>query len=131
MKLRLVVATIIAVMLSCASSANAHAQTPTMPIDFVGEWCFSSQENLSMNYMLPSWTEEGHCKKILSVSKHGFGFENKSYCEPLKIKLSKDTAPSGTAYIAMITARCRAATIQIDQAFKFERYKGNLTVTSK
>jgi hypothetical protein len=122
---------LIAVTTTLTLMSDAHAQMPTMPIDFVGEWCFNNQENLSMNYMLPSWTEEGHCKKILSVSKHGFGFENKSYCEPLKIQLSKDTAPSGTAYIAMITARCHAAATQIVQAFKFERYKGNLTVTSK
>jgi len=42
--------------------------------------------------------------------------------------------PSGTAYIAKVTARCQSdgpVTAGKLQAFRFDRYKGNLTVTTE
>jgi hypothetical protein len=54
-------------------------------------------------------------------------------CEPVNISLRKDVAPSGTAYIAQITARCQPdgpVTAGKLQSFKFERYKGHLSVTT-
>ena len=50
------------------------------------------------------------------------------------MRLTKDTAPSGTAYIAMVTARCQPdgpVTAGKLQTFEFNRYKGNLSVTTK
>ena len=52
----------------------------------------------------------------------------------MSVRLTKDTAPSGTAYIAMVTARCQPdgpVTAGTIQNFEFNRYKGNLTVTVK
>jgi hypothetical protein len=51
----------------------------------------------------------------------------------VNISLRKDVAPSGTAYIARISARCRPdgpVTAGRLQTFKFERYKGRLSVTT-
>ena len=48
--------------------------------------------------------------------------------------VSHNTAPSGTAYIAMVTARCQPdgpVTAGTLQNFEFNRYKNNLTVTIK
>lgn len=86
-----------------------------------------------ITYALPSWTEGGLCTKILSVNEYGFYGQGRN-CEPLKISLKKDTAPSGTAYIADIIARCQPdgpVTVGEKQTFKFERYKGHLSVTTK
>jgi hypothetical protein len=50
------------------------------------------------------------------------------------MRLVKDTAPSGTAYIVTVTARCQPdgpVTAGKLQTFEFNRYKGNLTVTTK
>lgn len=112
---------------------QARAAERTMPIHFVGDWCFESQENTTTNYALPSWTENGHCIKILSVSEYGF-YQQGSNCEPINLSSKEDTAPSGTAYIAQITARCQPdgpVTAGKRQTFKFERYKGHLSVTTK
>ena len=52
----------------------------------------------------------------------------------MSIRLTKNTAPSGTAYIAVVTARCQPdglVTAGELQTFEFNRYKGNLTVTIK
>jgi hypothetical protein len=46
----------------------ARAVEKTMPIDFVGDWCFSSVEDKTTEYKLPSWIEDGHCTKILSIN---------------------------------------------------------------
>lgn len=104
-----------------------------MPIDFVGDWCYESEENNKTSYALPSWTEGGHCTKILSVNQYGFYGEGRN-CEPVRLKLSKDTAPSGTAYTAIVTASCQPdgpVTAGKIQVFEFVRYKGHLTVTAK
>jgi hypothetical protein len=103
-----------AVVIACS---HASAAEKTMTIDFVGDWCFDSQDKNVSWYKLPSWTEDGHC-----------------HCEPVKMRLEKSVAPSGTGYIATITARCqpdgpvKAGELQ---TFEFYRYKGNLSVTTK
>ena len=104
-----------------------------MPIQFVGEWCFESEEGATTTYALPSWIADGRCTKILSVQEFGFYSEGNN-CDPQKLSLKTDIAPSGTAYIARITARCRPdgpVTRGTLQSFKFERYKGHLSVTAK
>jgi hypothetical protein len=119
-----------AVFIACS---HAGAAERNMPINFIGEWCYSSQENKTIWYTLPSWTEDGHCTKILSIEQWGFHGENR-HCEPVNLRLKKDTAPSGTAYIALITARCQPdgpVTAGTLQTFEFNRYKGNLSVTTK
>jgi hypothetical protein len=118
---------------SAIAFGEAHAAQRTMPIHYVGDWCFESQESTTTTYALPSWTEEGRCTKILSVSEYGF-YGQGNNCEPVKISLREDTAPSGTAFIAQITARCQPdgpVTGGKLQTFKFERYKGHLSVTAK
>jgi hypothetical protein len=121
-----------AVVIACS---HARAADKTMPIDFVGDWCFQSQDAANADYQLPSWTEGGHCTDILSIDKYGFYFVGKKkYCEPLNMQLGKNTAPSGTAYTATITAHCEPdgpVTVGELQSFKFSRYKGNLSVTTK
>jgi hypothetical protein len=125
--LRIVLA---ATVIACSP---ARAAEKTIPINFIGEWCFSSEENKTTSYKLPSWTEDGHCTKILSIEQYGFYGEGR-HCEPVNLRLAKDTAPSGTAYTATITARCQPdgpVTAGVLQTFEFYRYKGNLTVTAK
>ena len=115
------------------ASSHACAREKTMPINFVGDWCYFSQEHETIWYRLPSWTENGHCTKILSINQYGF-YGGGRHCEPVSMLLKKDTAPSGTAYIAMNTARCQPdgpVTAGKLQSFKFNRYKGNLYVTIK
>jgi len=119
-----------AVVIACS---HASAAEKTMTIDFVGDWCFDSQDKNVSWYKLPSWTEDGHCTKILSIHKYGFYGENR-HCEPVKMRLEKSVAPSGTGYIATITACCQPdgpVTAGELQTFEFYRYKGNLTVTTK
>jgi hypothetical protein len=112
------------------------AAEKTMPIEFVGEWCFSSQENKTTEYNLPSWIEDGHCTKIISIDQYGF-YDDVKNCRPVSMRLTHDTAPSGTEYMATFTARCNpngevtTATAGVLQTFEFGRYKGNLTVTIK
>jgi hypothetical protein len=86
--------------------SHARAAEKTMTIDFVGDWCFDSQDKNVSWYKLPSWTEGGHCTKILSIQKYGF-YGEKRHCEPVKMRPEKSVAPSGTGYIATITARCQ------------------------
>ena len=92
--------------LGVVACSHARAADKTMPINFIGEWCYSSQENKTTSYTLPSWKEDGHCTKILSIEQWGFYGEGR-HCEPVNVRLTKDTAPSGTAYIATVTARCQ------------------------
>jgi hypothetical protein len=119
------------------ASSHARAGENNMPIDFVGEWCASFRDDKGViDYSLPSWTD-GKCTDILSIDKWGFYFhDQKKTCRPVGLRLKQDTAPSGTAYMAMITARCvpdgvaTAGTSTI-QTFGFKRYKGSLTITQK
>ena len=46
-----------AVVIACS---HARAAEKTMTIDFVGDWCFDSQDKNVSWYKLPSWTEGGH-----------------------------------------------------------------------
>ena len=113
--------------------SDARAADKAMPINFIGEWCYSSQENKTTSYTLPSWTADGRCTKILSINQYSFYGEG-WHCEPVNMRLTTDTAPSGIAYIAMVTARCQPdgpVTAGKLQAFEFNRYKGNLSVTTK
>jgi hypothetical protein len=113
--------------------SNSRAAEKTMPIDFVGDWCFDSQDKNRSWYTLPSWTTDGHCTKILSVNKYGFYGESR-HCEPLKMRLEKSVAPSGIGYTATITARCQPdgpVTAGELQTFEFYRYKGNFSVIVK
>jgi hypothetical protein len=119
-----------AVVIACG---HARAAEKTMPIDFVGDWCFSSVEDKTTEYKLPSWIEDGHCTKILSINQYGFHGEGRS-CEPVNLRVSRNTAQSGTAYTAVIIARCQKdgpVTAGVLQTFELVRYKGTLTVTVK
>jgi hypothetical protein len=114
----------------------AAAAEKTMPIELVGDWCYASTNAPTWEYKLPSWIDDGHCKRILSIDKYTFYFsDEKKFCEPRTVQLSKDIAPSGTAYIGVVTARCYADGTVITPTsgqlrwFRFERYKGNLDVT--
>src|SRR5262245_53484923 len=78
-----------AVVIACSS---ARAAEKTMPINFVGDWCHSSLEKNTTWYTLPSWTEGGHCTKILSINQYLFYGEGR-HCEPVNMRLTKDTAP--------------------------------------
>jgi hypothetical protein len=121
-----VIATTLALMLPATAGAVVQ-----MPIDFVGDWC--RDDATSTSYVRPSWTEDGHCKNILSIDKYGFNSENK-HCQPVKIQVGKDTAPSGTTYTAKVTARCQPdgpVTADELRTFEFSRYRGNLNVTTK
>src|SRR6516165_5367326 len=114
------------VVIACS---HARAAEKTMTIDFVGDWCFDSQDKNVSRYKLPSWTEGGHCTKILSVDKYGF-YGEKRLCEPVKMRLERSVAQTGIEYIATITARCRPpgpVTTGELQTFEFHRYKGNLS----
>src|SRR5215475_3353905 len=121
-----------AVVIACS---HARAAPKTMPIDFVGDWCFSYQgaDKNSTDYRLPSWTEGGHCTDILSIDQYGFYFvPEKTRCEPTKIKLDQHTAQTGTGYTATITARCQPdgpPTAGKIKTFELYRYKGQLSVT--
>jgi uncharacterized protein YecT (DUF1311 family) len=113
--------------------SHASAAEKTIPINFVGDWCYTSQENKTTSYVLPSWTEDGHCTKILSINQYSFYGEGQ-HCEPVILRLTTDTAPSGTAYMATVTALCQPdgpVTAGKLQTFEFNRYKGNLTVTTE
>jgi hypothetical protein len=119
--------------MSVVACSHARAAEKTIPIHFVGDWCYSSEENKTTSYVLPSWTMDGRCTKILSINQYSFYGEGR-HCEPVNIRLTSDTAPSGTAYIAMVTARCQPdgpVTAGKLQTFEFNRYKGNLSVTTK
>ncbi len=109
-----------------------------MPIDFVGDWCSPSRDDDAKNastYTLPSWTEDGHCTDILSIDKYGFYFVKEAKrCEPVNMRLTQNTAPSGTAYMATVTASCHPdgpVTEGKIQKFEFNRYKGHLTITAR
>ena len=82
------------------ASSHARAVERTMSINFVGDWCYSSREDKMTSYTLPSWTEDGHCTKILSIDQYGFHGEGRN-CEPVSVRLTSKTAPSGTAYLAV------------------------------
>jgi hypothetical protein len=113
--------------------SHARAAEKTMPVNFIGEWCLASQVDTMTYYAMPSWTANGGCTKILSIEKNGFFGEGR-HCDLLKIRLRKDIVPSGIGYIATITARCRSdgpVTAGTLQTFEFNRYKGNLAVTTK
>jgi hypothetical protein len=129
MKLRYAV-----LLVACAITfGQARAAESTMPIHFVGDWCFQSQQNNTITYALPSWTEDGRCTKILSIHEYGF-YGHGNHCKTVNISLRKDTAPSGTAYTAQLTAHCQPdgpVNAGRLQTYKLERYKGHLSVSAK
>ena len=89
----------------------ARAAEKTMPINFIGEWCNPTTFEGKTNYMLPSWSEDHKCNEIMSIDQYGFAFnmggEKETYCEPVNIRTSHDTAPSGTTYMATIAQLLR------------------------
>ncbi|WLA35940.1 hypothetical protein QNJ95_22975 [Bradyrhizobium elkanii] len=128
-----------------AAGATHAAPLKQMPIEFVGEWCNGSTYEGEVNWTLPSWVDEsvnnGKCGNILSVTSYGFSMEidKKSLdCMPDTIRLKSDTAPSGTAYMATINARCMTLKDGVPEsqtwkptAFEFRRYKGNIYIKPK
>jgi hypothetical protein len=112
---------------------HARAAENTIPVNFIGEWCLTSQVDTMTYYTLPSWTANGGCTKILSIEKNGFFGEGR-HCDTVKMRLRKDIVPYGIGYTATITARCQSdvpVTAGTLQTFEFSRYKGNLTVSTK
>jgi hypothetical protein len=133
-----IIAVIALAVTSLVSPARAAAKT--MPIDFVGDWCRdpSSDDPDHKNtiwYALPSWIEDRHCTGILSITKDGFYFSgDKLNCDPVRLRLGKDVAPSGTAYRATVTASCQPDGPIVEgklKTFELYRYKGHLSVTPK
>jgi hypothetical protein len=143
---------IAAVALLASIGTVRAAEPPTMTIDFVGDWCFDGLDAQNKNiswFKLPSWTEGGHCTKILSINKYGFSGEmafiasaieaspaygGNRHCEPVKMRLTKDVAPSGTGYTATVIARCQSdgpVTAGKLLTFEFHRYKGSLQIITK
>jgi hypothetical protein len=128
-----------AALCSISMAANyAHAAPKKMPIDFIGEWCTPSKDGDTTTYTLPSWTEDHKCTEILSIDQWEFAFnmrgEKEIYCDPESIRTKQDTAPSGTAYFATISASCYEGTTpdrKSHRTYEFERYKGNLMIKSK
>ncbi|MCS3449807.1 hypothetical protein M2222_001372 [Bradyrhizobium elkanii] len=138
-------ALIITAALLAAGAAHAAPPLKQMPIDFVGEWCNGETFEGETNWKLPSWVDEeeggGKCTNILSVDKYEFRMviDKKSLdCMPDTIRLKSDTAPSGTAYMATINARCMTLKDGVPEsqtwkptAFEFRRYKGNIYIKPK
>ena len=116
---------------------HAHAEK-TMPIEFVGEWCAPNKNGDTTTYTLPSWTEDRKCTEILSIDKWSFVFnlggEKETYCTPESIRLRHDTAPSGTAYMATVSASCALGDTPnrtSRRTYEFERYKGSIMVKTR
>jgi hypothetical protein len=124
---------LVAVFALTTALDRAGAAEATMPIMFVGDWCYASLDKKTTNYTLPSWTEGGICKKILSINPGGFYSEG-WHCEPTRVQQTQDCARSGCAYVASVTARCQPdgpVTSGARKLYEFSRYKGNLYVTEK
>ncbi|WP_315806869.1 MULTISPECIES: hypothetical protein [unclassified Bradyrhizobium] len=109
-----------------------------MPIDFIGEWCTPLKDGDTTTYTLPSWTEDHKCEEILSIDQWEFVFnmggDIEIYCDSERIRTRQDTAPSGTAYFATISANCREGlnpNRKSHRTYEFERYKGSLMIKSK
>jgi hypothetical protein len=129
MMLRLVFVVTVGVI----ACSQARAAEKTMPINFVGEWCLTSQVDKITTYALPSWIENKGCTKILSIQQNGFFVEGRR-CEPVNMRLRRDIGPTNIGYTATITARCQPdgpVTAGTLQTFEFSRTKGNLMVTTK
>ncbi|MGO4508013.1 hypothetical protein AB4Z51_13425 [Bradyrhizobium sp. 2TAF36] len=121
-----------------AACTQAQAADRRMPIDFIGEWCNPTTFKGETNYTLPSWSEDHTCKEIMSIDQYGFAFnmggDKEIYCEPENIRTSRDTAQSGTAYLATIVASCYIGTApsqKTRRTYEFNRYKGNIYIKQK
>jgi hypothetical protein len=55
-----------AILMSVTASHATEKYVP-MTIDFVGDWCFNSEDNNETNYQLPSWHQDSPCRNIFSV----------------------------------------------------------------
>ena len=80
---------IAAAVIACS---HAHAAEATMSINFVGDWCYSSQEDKTTSYALPSWTEGGRCTKILSIQPEVFYGEGQN-CDPVDVRFTRRSRP--------------------------------------
>ena len=121
---------------------TAHAgQLTKMPDVLINEWCSNSdippeknKGGVKTEYRLPSWTTDGHCTDILAITPWDF-WQGDLSCDPIKVRIKEDTAPSGTAYDITVTARCQrngpqgAPMTTTFETFRFERYKGSMSVT--
>jgi len=133
MKTLLATAAVIGALTSPVLAGNS---AKTMSTDFVGDWCFGDgydAQTKETNYRLPSWTEDGQCDKtkILSIAKYGFRLEYWDvYRDVVSARHTSNTASSGTAYTAKVTASCSRSGnwTPTVKTFEFNRYKGNLYV---
>jgi hypothetical protein len=121
------------VMVLSVSSADARVQIPG---EFVNQWCLSAPEDHGeTNYVTPSWNSDKECKNIFVVEPWDFyANDGGPTWIPIKVTVKEDNAPSGTAYIARITARAYCASGEVcpkPETFEFTRYKGNLTVRTE
>jgi hypothetical protein len=124
---------IFVVAVAAIACGHARAAEKAMPINFIGEWCLTSKVDTMAFYALPSWTANRGCTKILSIEKNGFFGEGR-HCNPMTMRLKTYISSFGIGYIATVTARCQSddpVTAGTLQTFEFNRYKGNLTVTTK
>jgi hypothetical protein len=74
-----------------------------------------------------------NCTHILSITKWEWNTSEGLNCDPTSVKLTTDTAPSGTEYTARIMARCYPGgpvSAGKLRSFEFRRYKAHLTVKS-
>ena len=122
-----------ALIIVLALGGAASAQQTTIPANFTGEWCYAPQDPKIKNetsYRLSNKEDDCNNNKFLLIYKDRFYNEGR-YCKLINIKLTKDVAPSGTAYIAAIKASCqqeREGQTSKLQRFEFNRYKGYLTI---
>jgi hypothetical protein len=123
----------VAGLMLAAAIGTALAETK-MPDVLINEWCFDyvEKDGVTTWYHVPSWTADGHCTNIFVITPWDF-YQSEMSCDPTNVRLKKDVAHSGTAYDVTVTARCYkqrvTTTTSTLKTFKFERYKGSMSVT--
>jgi hypothetical protein len=141
MKTRILLAATTA-LLAVTAAQPARAETK-MPDVLINEWCSNAdmppekvKDGVKTSYLLPSWTTDGHCTNIFAITPWDFWLDGSSSCTPMKVLVKEDTAPSGTGYEVTVSARCYkngqqgAPMTNTIETFKFERYKGSMSVTT-
>jgi hypothetical protein len=122
-------------------ASAASAESPTVPMEFWGEWCTPQHDPNDANkswYTLPSQTKNGLCFNILAIDKENFRFRadttDTGYedCRPTEIKLTKDAGGSGTGYTIKVTASCFRELRSSDdvKTFEIHRDQVRLSVTN-
>jgi hypothetical protein len=124
---------------ACAALVAPALAAPTekMPVEFINEWCRSPGQDrgaTEIDYTAPSWSG-GTCTGVLVIDQWGFWFQDQEwYCDPVKVRTTKDVAPSGVSYTATVAARCYPGAQlakTTTKTYVFSRYKGGLTVVVK